>query len=160
MFFFKIKNNRAGPGQHYESRLRPKHRMTLVPGLAQALLNGSCLRTARQTWFIWLSIPLHDNDGPRLCCHHLVRHSTSFLSPLVPPPPCHPILDRGRRSRRLLSIFVWHQPWHRLMEWLLHVHEDVSHCVHHCFRHRRTSRSSPLPSPCSSTPTCCHRPRS
>jgi hypothetical protein len=50
-----------------------------------------------------------------------------LFSPLVPPPPRHPILDRGRRSRRLLPIFVRHQPRHRLTQWLLHVHEDVSH---------------------------------
>jgi hypothetical protein len=38
-----------------------------------------------------------------------------------------PILDRGRRSMRLLLVFVRHQPRYRLMQWLLHVHEDVSH---------------------------------
>jgi hypothetical protein len=43
------------------------------------------------------------------------------------PPPRHPILGRGRRSRRLLLVFVRHQPRHRLTQWLLHVHEDVSH---------------------------------
>jgi hypothetical protein len=95
--------------------------------LAQALLNGSCLEPARQTQPIWPSIPLHDNDGPHLSCHHLVRHSTSFLSPLMPPPPRHPIIDRGHRSRRLLPVFIRHQPRHRLAQWLLHVHEDVSH---------------------------------
>jgi hypothetical protein len=50
--------------------------------LAQSLLNGSCLGPARQTRLIWPSIPLHDNDGPRLSCHHPVRHSIYFLSPL------------------------------------------------------------------------------
>jgi hypothetical protein len=45
----------------------------------------------------------------------------------MPPPPCHLILDRGRRSRRLLPVFVRHQPRHRLAQWLLHVHEDVSY---------------------------------
>jgi hypothetical protein len=96
-------------------------------GLAPTLLNGSCLRPARQTRSIWPSIPLHDNDGPRLICHYLVRHSTSFLSPLMPPPPRHPILGRGRRSRRLLPVFVRNSLRHRLAQWLLHVHEDVSH---------------------------------
>ena len=38
-----------------------------------------------------------------------------------------PILGRGRGSRRLLPVFVRHQPRHRLAQWLLHVHEDVSH---------------------------------
>jgi hypothetical protein len=65
-------------------------------GLTQAQLNGSCLGPARQTRLIWPSIPSH------LSCHHLVRHSTSFLSPLMPPSPRHPILGKGRRSRRLL----------------------------------------------------------
>jgi hypothetical protein len=96
-------------------------------GLAHTLLNGSCLGLARQTRPIWPSIPPHDNDGPRLSCHHLVRHSTSFLSPLMPPPPHHPILGRGRRSMGLLPVFFRHQPRHRLAQWLLHVHEDVSH---------------------------------
>jgi hypothetical protein len=51
---------------------------------------------------------------------------TSFLSLLMPPPPCHPILGRGRKSKHL-PVFVLHQPRHRLAQWLLHVHEDVSH---------------------------------
>jgi hypothetical protein len=55
-------------------------------GMGQALLNGSCLGPARQTRLIWPSIPPHDNDGPRLSCHHLIRHSTYFLSPLMSPP--------------------------------------------------------------------------
>jgi hypothetical protein len=93
-------------------------------GLAQALLNGSCLGPARQTRLIWPSIPPHDNDGPRLSCHHLVRHSISFFSPLsMPPPPHHPILGKERRSMCLLPVFVRH----RLAQCLLHVHEDVSH---------------------------------
>jgi hypothetical protein len=45
----------------------------------------------------------------------------------MPPPPHHPILGRGRRSRRLLPIFVRHQLRHRLAQWLLHVYENVSH---------------------------------
>jgi hypothetical protein len=60
-------------------------------------------------------------------CHHFVRHSISFLSPFMPPPPRHPILGRGRRSRCLLPVFVRYQPRHRLAQWLLHIHEDVSH---------------------------------
>jgi hypothetical protein len=52
-----------------------------------------------------------------------------LFSPLVPPPPRHPILGRGHRSRHLLPVFVRHQPRHRLAQWLLHVHEDVSHHV-------------------------------
>jgi hypothetical protein len=30
--FFKIKNNRVGPDQHYGLRLRPKHHTTLMLG--------------------------------------------------------------------------------------------------------------------------------
>jgi hypothetical protein len=95
--------------------------------LAQTLLNGSCLGPARQTRPIWPSIPPHDNDGPRLSCHHLVHHPASFLSPLMPPPSHHHILSKGRRSRSLLPVFVRHQPRHRLAQFLLHVHEGVSH---------------------------------
>jgi hypothetical protein len=40
---------------------------------------------------------------------------------------CAAILDRGRRSMRLRPVFVRHQPRHQLAQWLLHVHEDVSH---------------------------------
>jgi hypothetical protein len=46
------------------------------------------------------------------------------------PPPRLPILGRRRRSMCLLPVFVWHQPRHRLVQWLLHVHEDVS--LHAC----------------------------
>jgi hypothetical protein len=95
-------------------------------GLAQALLNGSCLGPARQTRLICPSRPPHNNDGPRLSCCHLVRHPASFLSPLMPPPPRHPILSRGRGSRRLLPVFVRHHPRRRPAQWLLHVREDVS----------------------------------
>jgi hypothetical protein len=116
-FFCKIKkNNRARAW-----------RALWAEAMAQALLNGSCLGPARQTRPIWPSIPLHDNDVPRFNCHHLIRHSTSFLSHLMHPPPRHPILGSGRRSMRLLPVFVRHQPRHRLAQWLLHVHEDVSH---------------------------------
>jgi hypothetical protein len=76
---------------------------------------------------LWSSIPPHDNNVSRLSCHHLVRHSTSFLSPLMPPPPRHPILGKGRRSMHLLPVFVQHHPRHRLAQWLLHIHEDISH---------------------------------
>jgi hypothetical protein len=37
-------------------------------------------------------------------CYHLVRHSTSFLSPLTPPPPRHLILDRGLVILLLFSL--------------------------------------------------------
>jgi hypothetical protein len=44
----------------------------------------------------------------------------------MPLPLHHPILGRGRGSRRLLPVFVRHQHRHRPAQWLLHVHEDVS----------------------------------
>jgi hypothetical protein len=81
-------------------------------GLTQTLLNGSSLGPARHTQPIWSSIPPHDNDGPRLSCRHLVHHPASFLSSLMPSPPRHPIIGGGRGSRRLLPIFVQHQPRH------------------------------------------------
>jgi hypothetical protein len=159
-FFCKIKkNNCVGPGQHYAPRLRPKHRTRAHAGLAEPLFNGSCLGPTRQTRFISPSIPTHDNDGPRLSCHHLIRHSTFFLSPLMPPSPRHHILDRGRRSRHLLPVFVRHQPRHRLrVVAIARPRGRFTSCVHHRFRRRRTSRSSSLPSPCSSTPTYCPSP--
>jgi hypothetical protein len=100
---------------------------------------------------------------------HLVRHPASFLSPLMPPLPHHSILGRGCGSRRLLPVFVRHQPRHRPAQWLLHVHEDVSQHARTIIgrpvrllglRHRRMSHSSSRPSPCSSSPTYRHRPRS
>jgi hypothetical protein len=45
----------------------------------------------------------------------------------MPPPPHHPILSIEHRSKRLLPVFVRHQPRHRLAQWPLHVHEEVSH---------------------------------
>jgi hypothetical protein len=48
-----------------------------------------------------------------------------FLSPLMPLPPRRPILDRGCGSRRLLPVFIQHQPRHRPVQWLLLVHEDI-----------------------------------
>jgi hypothetical protein len=116
---------RVGPALRAEATAHAPHDARV--GLAQALLNGSCLGPARQTRSILPSIPPHDNDGHRLSCHHLVRHSTSFLSPLMPPPPRHLIIGRGCRSMRLLPVFVRHQPRHLLLQWLLHIHEDVSH---------------------------------
>jgi hypothetical protein len=119
---------RAGPALRTEATAQARHDTRARP--AQALLNGSCLGPAHHTRPIWSSIHSYNNDGPRLNCCHLVCSPTSFLSPLMPPPPCHPILGRGRGSRRLLPVFVQHQPRHRLTQWLLHVHEDVSQYAH------------------------------
>jgi hypothetical protein len=47
----------------------------------------------------------------------------------MPPPLRHPILGIRHGSRRLLPIFVRHQPRHRHAQWLLHVHENVSQHV-------------------------------
>jgi hypothetical protein len=117
---------RAKPALRAEATVQAPH--DARAGLAQTLLNGSCLGPVCQTRPIWPSIPPHDNDGPRLSCYHLICYSTSFLSPSC----LHlraPILDRGRRSMRLLLVFVRHQPRYRLTQWLLHVNEDVSHHV-------------------------------
>jgi hypothetical protein len=121
-FFCKIKDIIVSDRTEATAQARHDART----GLAQTLLNGSCLGSARQTRFIWSSIPPHDNDGLRLNCRHLVRHHASFHSFFMPPPPRHPILDRGRGSRRLLPVFVQHQPRHRPAQWLLHIPEDVS----------------------------------
>jgi hypothetical protein len=145
MFFCKIKNNCAGPALWAEATTQAPHDARV--GLAQALLNESCLGPARQTWPIWPFIPPHDNDGPRLSCHHLVHHPASFPSPLMPPPSHHHILGRGRRSRRLLPVCIRPTPastpthavaiacprWH------------FTSCMHHRFHRRRTSRSSSRP---------------
>jgi hypothetical protein len=58
-------------------------------------LIGSCLGPARHTRLIWSFIHLRDNDGPHLSCRHLIRHPAYFLSPLMHPPPRHPILAAG-----------------------------------------------------------------
>jgi hypothetical protein len=110
-FFCKIKiiSCQARPALRVEATAQVPH--GAPAGLAQALLNGSCLGPARQTRPIWPSIPPHNNNGTRLSYHHLVRYSISFLSSLMPPPPRHPILGRGRKSMRLLPVF-------RLAQWL------------------------------------------
>jgi hypothetical protein len=72
------------------------------------------------------------------------------LSPRVSA-SAQPILGRGRGSRRLLPVFVQHQRRHRPVQWLLHVHKDVSqHARAIVFTRRRTSRSASRPSPRSS----------
>jgi hypothetical protein len=52
------------------------------------------------------------------CFFSLSPHASASASP---------ILGRGHGSRRLLPVFVRHQPRHRLTKWLLHLHEDVWH---------------------------------
>jgi hypothetical protein len=84
---------RAGSALRAEATAQARHNARV--GLAQALLNGPCPEPAHKTWPIWPSIPPHDNDGPRLGCCHLVHHPASFLSPLMPPPPCHPFSAEG-----------------------------------------------------------------
>jgi hypothetical protein len=128
--------------------------------LAQVLLNGSCLGPAHQTQSIWPSISLHDNDGPRLSCRHLIRHPSSFLSPLRPPPPCHPILGRGHESWLLLPYSSNTSP-------------DIDPCSGYCTSTRMFhSMRAPSFSPSSdvpfvfptfalsSSPTYCPHPRS
>jgi hypothetical protein len=126
--------------------------------LAQTLLNGSCLGSARQTWLIWPSIPSHNNDGPRISCHHLVRHST-FLSPLMHPPPRHPILGSGRRSIHLLPrIRLTLAPTPTCAVAIARPRGRFTSCAHHRFCRRRTSHSSSRPLSCSSSPSCCPPP--
>ena len=91
--------------------------------------------------------------------------ATSFaimllLSPLMSLPLCHPILGRGRGSRRLLPVFEQQQPRHRPAVAIARPRGRFIACAHHRFHRRRTSRSSSRPSPCSSSPTCCPRSQS
>jgi hypothetical protein len=130
-------------------------------GLAQALLNGSCLGLARHTRPIWSYIPPHNNGGPHLSCRHLVHHLASFLSSLMPPPPGHPIL--GQRAWEQVPpprIRPTPAPTPTRELAIAHSQGRFIVCAHHRFRHRQTSRSSSRPSPCSSSPTYCPRSRS
>jgi hypothetical protein len=68
----------AGPALRAEATTQAPHDARV--GLAQTLLNRSCLGPVHQTRPIWPSIPPHDNDGPRLSRHHPVLHSISFFS--------------------------------------------------------------------------------
>jgi hypothetical protein len=96
-------------------------------------------------------------DCPRLSCRRLVRHSASFLSPLMQPPPRHPILDRERRSRCLLPrIRPTPAPTPTRALAIARPRGRFTSCAHH----RRTSRLSFWPSACSFSPTYCPRPRS
>jgi hypothetical protein len=70
---------RAGPALRTKATAQTPHDTRVR--LAQAILNGSCLEPARQTRPICPSIPSHDNNGPRLSCHYLVRHFTFFSLP-------------------------------------------------------------------------------
>jgi hypothetical protein len=158
--FCKIKNNRAGSALWVEATTQAPH--DARAGLPHALLNKSYLRPAHQTRPIWPSIPPHGNDGPRLSCHHLVHHPASFLFPLVPPPSHHHILGRGRRSRRLLPVCICLTPVSTPTRAVAIAcpRGCFTSCAHHRFCRRRTSYSSSRPLSCSSSPTCCPRPRS
>jgi hypothetical protein len=126
-------------------------------GLAQALLNGSCLGPTRQTRPIWPSIHPHDNDGPRLSCHHHIRHSTSFLSPLMPPPPRHPFSAEGEEQAPPTRIRMTPALASTRAVGIARPRGRFTSCAYHRFHHCRTSRSSSRPSPCSSSSTCCSR---
>jgi hypothetical protein len=88
----------------------------LVVGWCASLVNG--LRCFDR-WFLVLQLQPKKEE--------MFLYIYFFLSPLMPLPSRYPILGRGRRSRRLLPVFVRHQSRHRLTQWLLHVQEDVSH---------------------------------
>jgi hypothetical protein len=108
-------------------------------------------------------LPPHDNDGPRLSCSHLVRHPTSFLSPLMP----HASASAPPHSRQR----AWEQappprirltpaPTPTRVVAIARPRGRFTACVHHHFRCRWTSHSSSRPSPCSSAPTYYPCPRS
>jgi hypothetical protein len=123
--FYKIKKyiivlGRIGPALRAETTTQTWH--DARAGLTQALLNGSCFEPTHHIRLIWPSIPLHDNDGPRLSCRHLIRHPASFLSPFCIRLCATPFSAEGVRAG-----VSSHRPTH----WLLHVHEDVSQ--HVCF---------------------------
>jgi hypothetical protein len=143
--FCKIKNiyNCARSGQHYGLRLRPKH--DARAGLAQALFNGSCFGSARQTRTFWPSIPPHNNDGPCLSYRHLAilllfslpsclhLRSTAFTEEGVGAGASSPyssdtIPITDPRSGYYTTVFVFRGCFKA--------------CVHHRFRCRRTSSSS------------------
>jgi hypothetical protein len=63
--------------------------------VGQSTIKWVVPRTAHRTRPIWSSIPPHDNDGPRLSCHHLVRHSTFFSLPLWLHLRATPFLEEG-----------------------------------------------------------------
>jgi hypothetical protein len=115
-------------------------------------------RLARHDLFV--SIPLHDNDGSRLSCHHLVLHSTSFLSPLMPPPSCHPILGKGVGAGVSFPYSSDTSPDTTRVVAIPRPRGRFTSCAHHRFRRYRTSRSSSRSSRYSSSPTCCPRARS
>jgi hypothetical protein len=115
--------------------------------LAQTLLNGPCPRPAHQTRPIWPSIPLHDNDGSRLSCHHLVRYPASFLSPLMPRVRPSPMVGRGgdlllrprpKVGRGGASYCAWGWTWLLLASpwWVAQQSEQSGWC---CFPARSVS---------------------
>jgi hypothetical protein len=66
-------------------------------------------------------------SGLCLSCHHLVRHSTSFLSPSCLHLRATPFSAKGVGACAPFPYSSDTSPRHRLAQWLLHVHEDVSH---------------------------------
>jgi hypothetical protein len=112
-------------GQHYGPRLRPKHDTALVSGRPRHYYMGRAPgRPARQGPFDHLYL-----HTIMMVLASVVATSFAilllFLSPLMPLPPRRPILDRGCGSRRLLPVFIQHQPRHRPAQWLLPVHKDI-----------------------------------
>jgi hypothetical protein len=115
--------------------------------LAQALLNGSCPRPARQTRPIWLFIPPYDNDSTRLSCRHLVRHPASFLSPLMPPPSCHAFSAEDVRAGASSSYSSDTSPDTDPRSATARPRGCFTACTRHRFHHRRKARSSSRPFP-------------
>jgi hypothetical protein len=108
-------------------------------------------RTAKHGPFGQLYLRAHDNDGRRLSCHHIVHHPACFLSPLMPRPPRIPFSAEG------VDIEPAPTPTHVVD--IARPQGRFTASAHHHFRRRRTSRSYSRPSPCSSSPTSCPRPR-
>jgi hypothetical protein len=119
--------------------------------LAHALLNGSCLGLARQIRPIWTSIPPHDNDGPRLSCHHLVRHSTFFSLPSCLHLYATPFSAEGIGADASSPYSFTPAPTPTRAVAITRPRGHFTSCAHHRLCRRRTSRSSSLPSPCSCT---------
>jgi hypothetical protein len=159
MIFCKIKKwCRVGLALQAEATAQAPH--DARARLAYALLNGSCLGPARQTRPIWPSIPPHDNDGSRLSCHHLVHHSTSFLSPSCLHLRTTPFSAEGVGAGDSSPYSSDTSPDTTRAVAIARPRGRFTSCTHHRFCHRRTSHSSSHPSSCSSSPTCCPRPRS
>jgi hypothetical protein len=109
---------------------------------------------------IWLSIPPNDNDGPHLSCHHLIRRSIFFSLPSCLHLRATLFLAKGVGAGASSPYSSDTSPALSREVAIARPRGRFTSCAHHRFRRCRTSRSSSLLSPCSSTLTCCPHPRS